>query len=89
MKSLKGLTIIICVVLVCAIVYKNSHFNNQKYEVLEVFGLPHGSQVTIWMEGDCILLKDGEPIASTSSNEKGKKIVATHKGVYKLIELKK
>ena len=89
MKLLHGLTIIGCVVSICAIVYSNSHYNNQKYEVVEIFGLPYGGEEAIWMEGDCVLLKDGKTIVSTSKDEQGKEVVITQKGVYKLIELKK
>lgn len=84
----KCLTLLACIISTSIIMHNHTFYNNQKYEVLDLFTLSYGEQQTLWIEGDCVLLKDGKSLVKTTNQEKGKEITLTQKGVYKLIELK-
>lgn len=88
MKVLKGLTIGLCIVLVSAILYSHAHYKSQKYDVVEIFALPYGGEATIWLDSDCLLLKDDKVIFDTL-DEDGREIIVSQKGVYKVAEIKK
>lgn len=89
MKVFKGLAIGLCIVLVSVILYNNTHYNYEKYDVLEIFALPYGGEETIWLDENCLLFKDDKVIADTLGDTNGKEIVISQKGVYKVAEIKK
>lgn len=85
MKLLVSITGISCVVATCGILYSNEYGHKSKYELVDVFAIPHGKQEQVIIEQDYILLRNDKVIMH---NDKAIDEVVTlsHNGVYKVIK---
>ena len=69
MKKLYALVIVASLVATHGIIKESHNYGEKKYETVARFGLKHGQQTNIYVDGEHMLLKDGKIYHSHEGDE--------------------